>query len=120
MAATPTLVQAAVSAAVRAEEEGEACRQQAARYEALAHMERQRRCHQPPEPGPETIYRLEMGSGRGRSERQGGQEGSRGVHSGQPSRGLQRGETAGRTEQRSSGGAPRPVGGRAREWQPAK
>ena len=37
-----------VSAAVRAEEEREARRQQAARYEALAHMERQRRRHQPP------------------------------------------------------------------------
>ena len=101
-----------VSAVVRAEEESEARRQQAARYEALADMERQRRRHQPPEPGPDTTYRLEMGSGRGRSERQGGQEGSGGVHSGQPSGGLQRGEglagqssaaAAGRHGQREGG-----------------
>ena len=44
-----------VSAAVRAEEETEACRQQAARYEALAHVERQHRRHQPGEPGPDTM-----------------------------------------------------------------
>ena len=81
-----------VSAAVRAKEEREARRQQAARYEALAHMERERRRHQPPEPGPDTIYRLEMGSGRAGSERQGGQEGSGGEHSGQPSGGLRREE----------------------------
>ena len=55
-----------VSAAVRAEDEREARRQQAARYEALAYVERQRSCHQPPEPGPDTIYRLEMESGRTR------------------------------------------------------
>ena len=67
-------------------------REETARYEALAHIERQRRRHQPPEPGPDTIYRLEMGPGRGRSERQGGQEGSGGVHIGQPSGGPQRGE----------------------------
>ena len=97
---------------MRAEEEREARRQQAARYEALAHLERQRRRHEPPEPGPDTICRLEMGSGRGRSERQGGQEGSGGVHSGQPSGGLQRGEgqagqssaaAAGRHGQREGG-----------------
>ena len=77
---------------MRAEEEREARRQQTARYEALAHMERQRRRRQAPEPGPDTIYRQEMGSGRGRLERQGEQEGSGGVHSGQPSGGPQRGE----------------------------
>ena len=71
-----------VSAAVRAEEEREARRQQAARYEALAHIERQHCRHQPPEPGPDSIYRLEMGSGRVGSGRQGGQEGSGGEHSG--------------------------------------
>ena len=81
-----------VSAAVRAEEEREARRLQAARYEALAHIERQRRCHQPPESGPDTIYRLEMGSVRAASGRQGGQEGSGEVHSGQPSGGLRREE----------------------------
>ena len=53
-----------VSAAVRAEEEREARRQQAARYEALAHVEHQRRRRQPPEHGPETIYQLEMELGR--------------------------------------------------------
>ena len=53
-----------VSAAVRAEEEREVRRQQAARYEALAHVEHQR-CHrQPPEQGPDTIYQLEMEPGR--------------------------------------------------------
>ena len=63
------------SAAGRAEEEREARRQQAAQYQALADMEHQRSRHQPPEPGPDTIYRLEMGSGRAGSVRQGGQEG---------------------------------------------
>ena len=63
-----------VSAAVRAEEERESRRQQAARYEALAHVEHQRRRHQPPVPGPDTIYRLEMESGRTGSGRQGGLE----------------------------------------------
>ena len=101
-----------VSAAMRAEEEREACRQQAERYEALAHKERQRCRQLSPEPGPDTIYRLELGSGSGRSERQGGQEGSRGVHSGQCSGGLQRGEgqagqssaaAAGRHGQREGG-----------------
>ena len=67
-------------------------RQQAARYEALAHMEHQRRHHHPPDPGPDTIYRLEMGSGRVGSGLQGGQEGSEEVHSGQPSAGLRREE----------------------------
>ena len=60
-----------VSAAMRAEEEREQRHRQAARYEALAHMERQRGRHQTPEPAPHTIYRREMGSGRGRSEHQG-------------------------------------------------
>ena len=45
-----------VSAAVRAEEEREARRHQAARYEALAHVEHQRRRRQPPGQGPDTIY----------------------------------------------------------------
>ena len=97
VAAAPTLVQAAaagspaqVSAAVRAEEEREARRQQAARYEALARVERQRCRHQPPEPGPDTIYRLEMGSARTGSGRQGGLKGSGGEHSGQPSGGMRR------------------------------
>ena len=47
-----------VSAAVRAEEEGEA------RYEALAHVEHQRRRRQPPGQGPDTISHLEMEPGR--------------------------------------------------------
>ena len=90
---------------VRVEEEREARHQQAARYEALAHMERQRRRHQPPEPGPDTIYLLEMGSGRAGSGRQGGQEGSGEVHSGQPSGGLPREE--GQAGQSSAGAAGR-------------
>ena len=49
-----------VSAAVRAEEEKELRRQQAARYEAPAHVEHQRCRRQPPEQGPDTIYQLEM------------------------------------------------------------
>ena len=53
-----------VSAAVRAKEERELRRQQAARYEALAHVEHQRRRRQPPEQGPDTIYQLEMEPGR--------------------------------------------------------
>ena len=79
-------------------------RQQTARYEALVHMERQRRRRQAPGPGLDTIYRLDMGSGRGRSERQGGQEGSGGVHSGQPSDGPQRGEgQAGQSNEAATG-----------------
>ena len=89
-----------VSAAVRAEEEREVRRQQAARYEALAHVERQRRRHQPPERGPDTIYRLEMEPGRTGSGRQGGLEGSRGERSGQPSGGMQR--EVGQAEQSSA------------------
>ena len=53
------------------EEEREARRKQMARNEALVHMERQRRSRQAPEPGADPIYRLEMGSRRGRLERQG-------------------------------------------------
>ena len=41
-------------------------RQQAARHEALAHVEHQRRRCQPPEQGPDTIYQLEMEPGRTR------------------------------------------------------
>ena len=53
-----------VSVAVRAEEEREARRQQAARYEALAHLEHQCCRRQPPEQGPDNIYQLEMEQGR--------------------------------------------------------
>ena len=53
-----------VSAAVRAEEERQTGRQQAARYEVLAHVEHQRCRRQPPEQGPDTIYQLEMEPGR--------------------------------------------------------
>ena len=53
-----------VSAAVRVEEEREARREQAAWYEALAHVEHQRRRRQPREQGPDTIYQLEMEQGR--------------------------------------------------------
>ena len=53
-----------VSAAVRAEEEREVRCQQAARYEALAHVEHQCRRRQPPEQAPDTIYQLEMEPGR--------------------------------------------------------
>ena len=96
-----------VSAAVRAEQGREARRRQTARYEALAHMQRQRRRHQAPEPGPDTIYRLETGSGRGTSEGQGGQEESGGEHSGQPSGGAQRGEgQAGQSSVMRSRGGP--------------
>ena len=89
-----------VSAAVRAEEEREARREQAARYEALAHVERQRRRHQPPEPGPDTIYRLEMESRRTRLGRRGGLERLGGEHSGQPSGGVRR--EGGQAEQSSA------------------
>ena len=63
---------------MRAEDDREARHQQTLRYEALARMEHQRRRHQAPKLGPETIYRLEIGTGRGRSERQGEQEGTGG------------------------------------------
>ena len=53
-----------VSAAVRVEEEREVRCQQAARYEAVAHVEHQRRRRQPREQGPDTIYQLEMEPGR--------------------------------------------------------
>ena len=53
-----------VSAAVRAEEEREVRCQEAARYEALAHVEHQRCRRQPPEQGPDAIYQLEMEPGR--------------------------------------------------------
>ena len=89
-----------VSAAVRAEEERQVRRQQAARYEALAHPERQRRRRQPPEQGPDTIYWLEMEPGRTGSGRQGGLEGSRAERGGQPS-GLMRREV-GQAEQSSA------------------
>ena len=56
----------------------------------LAHVKRQRRRHQPPDPGRDTIYRLEMGSGRTGSGHQGGPEGLGGEHSGQPSGGMRR------------------------------
>ena len=60
-----------VSAAVRPEEEREVRRQQAALYEALAHVEHQRRHRQPLEQAPDTIYQLEMEPGR--TGRRGGQ-----------------------------------------------
>ena len=78
----------------------EARRQQAARYKALEHLERQRRRHQRPEPGADTIYRLEMGSGRTGSGRQGGLEGLGGEHSGQPRNGVRR--EGGQAEQGSA------------------
>ena len=62
-----------VSAGVRAEEEREVRRQQAARYEALAHVEHQRRRRQQPEQGRDTIYRLEMEPGRTGMRRGAGQ-----------------------------------------------
>ena len=89
-----------VNAAVRAEEEREERRQQVARYKALAHMERQLRRHQPPEPGPDTIYRLEMEPGRTGLGRQGGLEGLGGEHSGQHGDGVRR--EGGRAEQGSA------------------
>ena len=89
-----------VSASVRPEEEREASRQQAARYEALAHVERQRRRHQPLELGPDTICWLGMVSGRTGSGRQGGLEGSGGEHSGQPSGEMRR--EGGQAEQSSA------------------
>ena len=60
------------------------------RYKALAHVERQRGRQQPQEPGPDTIYRLEMESGRTGSGRQGGLEGLGREHSGLPSGGMKR------------------------------
>ena len=75
-------------------------RQQAAGYEALAQVERQRRRHQPLEPGPDTIYRLEMMSGSTGSGCQGGLEGSGGEHSGQPSGWMRR--EGGQAEQSSA------------------
>ena len=95
---------AQVSPAVRAEEERKARRQQTARYEALAHMERQRGRCQPPKREPNTIYRLDMGSERGRSARQGEQEGTGGGHSSQPSGRPQGGEgQAGQSSQAVAG-----------------
>ena len=67
-----------VSAAVRAEEEREARRQQAARYEALAHVEHQRCRRQSPGQGPDTIYQLEM------------EPGGTGIRGGRRSRAAQR------------------------------
>ena len=67
-----------VSAAVRAEEEREARCQQAVRYEALAHLEHQRRRRQPPGQGPDTIYQLEM------------EPGTTGMRGGRRSRAVQR------------------------------
>ena len=92
-----------VSAAVRAEEERDVRRQQAARYEALAHVERQR-CHrQPSEQGPDTIYRLEMERGKTGSGRKGGPRGREGRAASSPVMGCG-GRHAGRTDQRSGAG----------------
>ena len=102
-----------VSVAVRAEEEREARRQQAAGYEALAHMERQRCRNQPPD--------LPAGDGvrKGRARVPGWTEGvGRGAQRTTQWRAAERGR-AGRTEQRSGGGAHMPAGGGAREWEPA-
>ena len=77
-----------VSAAVRAEEEREVRRQHAARYEALAQVEHQRRRRQPPEQGPDTMYQLEMEPGR---------TGMRGGRAGQSSAAVQ-GSGAGHVE----------------------
>ena len=74
---------------MRAEEQREARRRQTARYEALGHMERQRRRQQAPLPEPKTINRLEMGLGRGGVENKGKQEGAGEQRSGQPSGGPQ-------------------------------
>ena len=70
VAAASTLVQAVAAEVAptgqcggKGEEEREVRRQQAARYEALAHVEHQRRRRQPPEQGPDTIYPLEMEPG---------------------------------------------------------
>ena len=73
-----------VSAAVRAEEEKEGRRQQAARSEALVHIERQRRGCQPPEQGRNTIYRLEVEPGRTGLAHLGGPRGREGSSAGSP------------------------------------
>ena len=75
-------------------------RQQPGRYDALAHVERQRRRCQPPEQGPDTIYLLEMEPGSTGSGRQGGLEGSGGERGGQPSGGERR--EVGQAEQSSA------------------
>ena len=63
-------------------------------------MERQRCRHQPPEPGPDTIYGLGMVPERTGSGRQGGLEGSGGERSEQPSGGIQK--EGGQAEQSSA------------------
>ena len=100
-----------VSAAVRPEEEREARRQQTARYEALAHMERQRRRHQAPRSGPATIYQRDMGFREGTVGAPGwAGEDRRGARQLIQWRRAERVE-ADRAEQQSSGVAPRPAGG---------
>ena len=106
-AAAPTLVQAVAAGVAPTGQCGskggggeKVCRQQAARYEALAHVERQRCRRQPPEQGPDTIYRLEMEPGRTGSGHQGGLEGSGGERGGQPSDGMRR--EVGQAEQSSA------------------
>ena len=71
MAAAPTLVQAAAAeVAPRGQCGGKGGGGEGgtppakARYEALAHVEHQRRRHQRPGQGPDTIYQLEMEPGR--------------------------------------------------------
>ena len=88
------------------------------RYEALAHMERQACRRQAPEPGPDTIYRLEMGSGRGRSERQGGQDGSGGCTADNPV--ADRREGKGRQGRAAKQRRCATASGRARDREPAK
>ena len=111
-----------VSAAVRAEEEREVRRRQAARYAALAHVERQRCRRQPPVQGPDTIYRLGMEPGRTGSGRQGGLEGLGGKRSGQPSGGMRR--EAGQAEQSSAAvqgkGAGQVEGGKGKQGKGAR
>ena len=111
-----------VSAAGRAEEEREVRRQQAARYEALAHVECQRRRRQTPEQGPDTFYLLEMEPGRTGSGRHGGLEGSGGERSGQPSGGMRR--EAGQAEQSSAAvqgkGAGQVEGGKGKHGKGAR
>ena len=83
-------------------------RQQSARYEALAHAERQRCRRQPPEQGPDTIYQLEMDPGRTGSGRQGGLEGSGGERGRQHSGGMWR--EAGQAEQSGAAGQGKGAG----------
>ena len=85
-------------------------------------MEHQRRRRQPPEQGPDTIYRLGMQPERTGSGRQGGLERLGGEHSGQPSGGMRRG--AGQAEQSSAAvqgkGAGQVEGGKGKQGRGAR